>query len=902
MSGLPKPDIRDNRFGFSIGGPVQIPKLYNGKDKTFFFFAFEDNPFKSPFTSFSTVPTPAELKGDFSALLALDPQYQIYDPKSITRAGDHFTRTPFANNIIPVSRFDPVAQKLLGFWPGPNVAGTANFQNNFFFSNPDSGDWYRTYTARVDQAFSEKHRVFGRLTLDKWIDKKDNLFANASTGIITQRVSRLIGIDDVYMFSSNLILNIRAGLLRQPSTRSPRILGVDYSALGYSTDLAKLIPQTPLAFPVISFSNPSGGSYRGFGNQGYFTNNNGSESVVGIVSWQKGQHNLRFGAEYRTITQFVRNEANGHAPSLTFSQQYTNGPTNNDPGQPIGGELAAFLLGVPSGGSLTITDGFHIRSNWYGFFLHDDWKVSRRLTLNIGLRYELEMPMTERDNRTTIGFDNSTPPEFAAAAETAYAANPLLINGVTLPFRVRGGYHYASSKDRGAWKLDPHNIMPRFGLAYQLNQKTVLRGGFGLYFDQLGVGHNNYPRQPGFSRTTEVIPTLDFGQSYQASLSNPFPNNNLLQPVGSSLGVNLDVGNALGSVGYGNVRNPYTMQWSLGIQRLLPGQFLLDLSYVGSKSVALPVDLYGDSTAMGSDINTLPRQYLSTSPTLDQSNVDFLTAPVANPFAGLPQFQGTDMYGPEVARMNLLVPYPQFHSINVIGTGGMSWYHALQARVERRMRSGFTFLANYTWSKNMKATSYLNPSDTHPEHVIENTDPGQVITLGGIYELPFGTGRHWGRSWHGVVNQVLGGWQVSSVFKAQRGMPAYIGDFILLPGMTMRKAILPKSQRTWDGGWFSLAPFDTNPNIQPSWNHLRTLSTAFNYLRGPGYWTLDANLSKTFAIRERIKLQFRGEAYNLTNNVNLGQYFSLLFAWPGYGDGSLNGSPRVIQLGLRLSF
>ena len=902
MSDVPKADIRDNRFGFSIGGPVHIPKLYNGKDKTFFFFAFENNPFKSPFTSLSSIPTPAELEGDFSALLALGSEYQIYDPKSTTRVGDSFIRTPFPNNVVPAHRFDPVATKLLTFWPTPNMPGTENFRNNFFFNNPDTGDSFRTYTGRVDHAFSQKHRIFGRLTLDKWIDKKDNLYANASTGIRTERVSRLVGIDDVYTFSSSLVLNVRAGLLRQPSTRGPRVLNIDYSSLGYSSDVAKLIPRTPLAFPGISFRNGFGGSYRGFGNQGYFVNNNESESLAGILSWQKGKHSLRLGAEFRTTTQFVRNEANSHGLSLNFSQQYTNGPTNSDPGQPIGGELAAFLLGVPSGGSLAITDGFNIRSNWYGFFLHDDWKVSRRLTLNIGLRYELEMPMTERGNHMTNGFDRTTPPEFAAAAEAAYALNPLIVNDVTLPFHVRGGYRYASSSNRGAWNLDPHNIMPRFGLALQLNDKSVLRGGFGLYFDQLGVGHNNYPNQPGFSRSTPVIPTLDFGRTYLASLSNPFPDNRLLQPVGSTLGVNLDVGNSLGSVGYINARNPYTMQWSFGMQRLLPGQFLLDTSYVGSKSVALPVDLYGDSSSMGTDINTLPRQYLSNSPTFDQANVDFLNAPVANPFFGLPQFDGTDMSGPEIPRMNLLLPYPQFQSIHAVGTGGMSWYHAWQTRIERRLHGGFTFLANYTWSKNMKATNYLNPTDSRPEHVIETTDPGQVLTLAGVYEMPFGRGRHWGKSWHGVVNQVLGGWQLSSVFKAQRGMPQYIGDLVLLPGKTMRDAILPKSQRTWDGGWFSLAPFDTNPDVQPGWNHIRTLSTGFNYLRGPGYWTLDADVSKTFAIREQLRLQFRCEAYNLTNKVNMGQWTALQFDYPGYIDGYTNGTPRVIQLGLRLSF
>ena len=902
LSGLPKPDIRDNRFGFSIGGPVRFPNVYDGKNRTFFFFAFEDNPFRSPFTSFSTVPTPAELNGDFSALLALNPQYQIYDPKSTTLVNGTYTRKAFPNNIIPADSIDPVAKKLLRFWPAPNAQGTADGRNNFFFNNPDTGDWYRTYTGRFDHVFSDKHRIYGHLTLDKWIDKKDNLFNNASTGIVTERVSRLVGINDVYAFSPDLVLSIRAGHLRQPFTRAPRILGIDYTTLGFPSQLATLIPQTPLAFPVISFSNAGGGSYRGFGKQGYFINNNESESIAGILFWQKGRHGIRLGAEFRTANEFEVNQANSHGVALSFSQEFTNGPTKDSPGQTIGGELAAFLLGVPSGGSLTVSDGFQVRSNWYGFFLHDDWKVSRRLSVNVGIRYELETPMTERRNRMTIGFDGITRPEFAAAAEAAYAQNPVIINGVPLPFQVRGGYRYASPSNRGAWNLDTHNIMPRFGLAYQLDDRTVVRGGFGLYFDQLGIGHNNNPNQPGFSRTTQVIPTLDFGLTYQASLSNPFPNNQLLQPVGSTLGVNLDAGNSLGSVGYMNARNPYTMHWSFGVQRLLPGKFFLDTSYVGSKSVALPTDLFGDPSSQGIDINAVPAQYLTTSPTLDQANLDFLNEPVANPFAGMSEFAGTDMFGQQVPRANLLVPHPQFHSIHAIGTTGMSWYHSLQVHTERRMSGGFTFTGNYTWSRNMKATDHLNPTDTHLEHVIETTDPGHAVTLAGIYELPFGMGRFWGSSWHGVTNAVLGGWQFGSVFKAQRGQPAFVGDLILLPGKTMRDAVLPKSKRTWDQGWFSLAPFNTDPAVQPGPNHIRTLPTGFSFLRGPSYYVIDTSLSKSFSIGERGRLQFRAEAYNVINHVNLQQYLSLQFDNPGLSDGSTNGQPRVIQLGLRLSF
>jgi len=225
----------------------------------------------------------------------------------------------------------------------------------------------------------------------------------------------------------------------------------------------------------------------------------------------------------------------------------------------------------------------------------------------------------------------------------------------------------------------------------------------------------------------------------------------------------------------------------------------------------------------------------------------------------------------------------------------------MQTRIERRMRGGFMFLANYTWSKNMKATNYLNPTDTHPEHVIETTDPGQVLTLGGVYEIPFGRGRHWGKSWHGVVNHVLADGSLAQSSRHSAECHQYIGDLVLLLAKQCAMPFAKSSALgTVDGS--ALRHSIRNSDIQPAWNHIRTLSTGFNFLRGPGYWTLDADVSKTFVIGEQFRLQFRCEAYNLTNKVNMGQWTALQFDYPGYIDGYTNGTPRVIQLGLRLSF
>ena len=891
LSGSKRPDLRDNRYGFSIGGPVLLPNLYSGRNKTFFFYSFENNPFTTPVPQNFTVPTPEMLQGDFSALLALGSRYQIYDPLSIKENPDdgHFYRTPFPNNIIPASRLDPAAKRIAQFWPKPNRApSTADFRGNYFFNNAGTGDWYRTHTARVDHAFSPKHRIFGRVSLDKWRSLKNNYFFNEATGLEGFRETRLVGLDDVYVFSSNVVLNVKAGLMRQPFSRRPQSMGIDYSGLGFSPSLVGLVPKDVAAFPTISV-----GSYLGFGGNPYFINNNTTESLGGTLSWQKGKHNVRFGVEWRSTYQHLRDAARDIAPRLVFNKDWTSGPTEVSSSQPIGGELAAFLMGVPSDGNMTLTNGFTAHNNWYGFFVHDDWKVARRLTMNIGLRYELDMPLTERDDRMVNGFDLTTPLAIEAQAQAAYARNPIPELPVS-QFKVRGGYQYASSGSRGLWDLDPHNIMPRFGLAYQLNDKTVIRSGFGLFFDSLGIGRNALPNQPGFSRSTELVSSVDNGLHYLSSLSNPFPNG-LLRPVGSSLGVNLDAGNGI-FVGYRGVRNPYTMHWSFGLQRELPGRFVLDVSYVGSKSVALP------QVPSGVDLNTLPRKYLSTLPTRDEENLTFLNQPVANPFAGL--LPGTDLEGDVIPHAGLLIPYPQYPGgVYAITTAGMGWYHALQARIERRMRGGFTMVGNYTWSKNMSAINYLNPTDPAPEHVTDSLDPGQTFTIAGVYELPVGRGRRWGNGWRSAVNQFLGGWQFGSVFKAQRGLAVYVSDAILLPGKSMYDAVLPKDQRTWDGGWFNHSAFNTNFDEQPAGNHIRTLSTRFPYLRGPGYYVLDTNLSKKFTISERVVLQFRAEAYNLTNHVNFGIYASLDPVDPESDQiPYLNGSPRVIQFGLRLSF
>lgn len=906
------------RYGFSLGGPVWLPRLYDGRNKTFWFFTMERHPFKVPQSNLSTVPTDAERKGDFSALLALGSQYQIYDPLSIRQHSD-LSRTPFPGNVIPASRLDPVAQNILRYYQPANTTEgvSADGQGNYTWIDPGI-DTYDTYGVRIDHAFSDKHRLMGRFSWDKWFESGADVFYNGTTSLygFQNRKSYVVALDDVYVFSPNLVLDVKLGVTRQPySSGPPPGVTFDYSELGFSRELVGLIAGGRSIFPSINFS----GVYQGIGPGGGYYNNNTNQTLWGTLSWQKGRHNLRFGAEGRMWTQSYMNTYNNTSPSITFDGAYTNGPNQNSTAAPVGQDLAQFLLGVPGSAYMGISSPFTARYDWAALFLQDDWRVTPKLTLNLGLRWEVELPTTERFDRMEVGFDPNAAPSFAGAASAAYAATGYAAHAgsiaaaanlspeataalarvlATFPssYTARGGYVYASSNHRGMWDTYWKQFMPKIGLAYEFDKNTVIRGGFGIFYDSLGIGRNSLPIQDGFTRGTNQSSSLDGGVTFLNSLANPFPNG-LLQPVGRSLGADLSAGNTI-DIPYFGATEPYSMHWSLGVQRKLPGRVVVDVSYVGTKSVHMPTYINGCRYGVPcTDLNKIPRQYLSTSPTYDQTNMDMLNALIPNPYAGLPQLP--NLNGETTTLAQLLRPYTQFGSIRGTTTNGSAWYHALQTRVERRFFSGFTISGNFTWDKSMQSVSYLNPSDSRPVHEVAS-DPGLVFNAMTVYELPFGKGRKFGGSWHGAIQYLLGEWQVSGTFRTQRGYPAALSDLLLAPGMTLRDL----NGKRDPSDFFNVAALNTDSAIQPGWNHLRTLPNQVSYLRGPGFWIADGAISKKVTVLERIKGEFRFESYNAANHTNLSPYMEINSA-NAYGaqvNRRYNGLPRTFELSLRATF
>jgi len=841
-AGLAKFAYQDHRSGTSLGGPVDIPRLYDGRNKTFFFYAWEEDLWTSPANTnqFATVPTAAERTGDFSALLAVGSQYQVYNPFSTRAASSgRYQRDPFPGNIIPKSMLSAVGLNLANMWPTPNEPGTVDGTNNYFYPDLRSQS-YQSHMGRVDHAFSANNRLFLRLNHYTFTVPKNSLGVPATKEINTQN-NRGAALDDVIVLGPSLVLNLRYGVVSAdyPQTRATE--GTDLSALGFSPSFISLVDARRATVPGIKL-----GSFASLS-----TLNDGATSAL-THSWLadltklKGSHTIRLGVDLRLMRTFGNQYGVSLSPNLTFSSSYTRGPLDNSTAAPLGDELAEMLLGIPEG-SMTSPTSWATEDKYYGVYFQDDFRVTSRLTLNLGLRYEMDWPVTERYNRLVAAYDYADPSPLQAQAKLNYAKNPI----PELPasaFSAMGGLSYVgqNGSGRSPYKGNYGEIMPRIGLAYQLAPKTVFRAGYGIYFDTLGVDRF-IPIQTGFSQSTPIQPTQDNGVSYIATLSNPFPNG-LLAPLGASGGLSTNLGQAI-SVFDPHLKPPYSQRWSAGLQHFLPGQFLVDVSYVGNRSTHLGVTR---------NINATPAQYLSTSPFRDTTTINYVTATFPSPFYGL-----NSVYSSTMSRANLLRPYPQFGDISVSQPVGYSWYHSMQVRVEKRLSHGYTVEVGYTYSRYMQATSFLNATDPTPYRVISDSDRPQVLTMSGLWEIPFGKGRRFGSKLPAALDFIAGGWQFDAGVVRQGGAPLGFGNALFIGNLD--NIPLPKSQRSVNE-WFNVnAGFDRNSKDALA-NNLQTLPIRFSGVRADGQATWNSSLIKNFRIRERFNTQFRAEVYNALNH------------------------------------
>jgi hypothetical protein len=872
------PVYQDNRYGASAGAPVIIPKLYNGKNKTFWFYAWEANKFGNPQNSTSTVPTAKMRQGDLSELLALGSPYQIYNPFSTRAEGNNFRRDPIPGNIIPQNLLDPMGLKLLSYYPLPNQPGTTDFRNNYFFTGNALEDYW-VHMGRVDHAFSDKHRIFVRFHRDFWEEDKNRVFGpDGINGIILNRVNRGISFDDVYIFSPSFLLNFRYGLTQQEFPERRISQGFDLASLGFAPSLVGSVDASLATFPRVQADGLTALSSweSGDGSTASLTH-----SFTANFTRLAGSHNIRFGPEFRVYREFRNRYQTDISPDLNFDATYTRGPLNTNANPTRGGAIAALLMGIPAG-NMTRTASYAEQDKYFALYIHDDWKITQKLTLNLGLRYELETPITERYNRSVKSFAYDQVNPLDAAARANYARNPIPELPVS-QFRAMGGLTFVGEDgNRNYWNGEKNNFMPRIGFAYQALPKTVVRGGYGIFYNTIGINLTN-SIQTGFSQSTPIQASLDSGLTFQARTENPFPTG-LIPPAGAAGGLATNLGQDL-TFFQVDRKQPYAQRWTLGLQQEVPAGFVIEAAYVGNRATRLGVER---------NINATPAQYLATSTTeRDQATINFLNATFPNPFAGL-----NPIYAANTSRAQLLRPYPQFGNIRVSEPIGYSWYHALQSRIEKRFSKGYTVQVSYTWSKAMEATEFLNEQDPTPYEVVAALDRTHRLVGSGIWELPFGRGRHWGSDWHPVTHFVAGGWQIQGVYQRQSGAPLGFGNRIF--NGDLDNILLPKDQRSVDRWLNPNAGFNTN-GAQQLANNIRKFPLRFSGIRGPNQDRWDFGAIKNFSITERITTQFRAEVFNAMNHPNL-------FApatdptQANFGVITNQDSPRSWQFSLKVTF
>ncbi len=907
FAGKPKNPFSLDTWGGSLGGPVYIPKVYNGKNRTFFMWGYEgihDSRPRHDDTT-NTVPTPAMHNGDFSALLAAGSSYTIYDP--FTRTGPNssgrYTQAPFPGNIIPKSRFDPVGAAILSWYPTtPKTPGDPVGLNNYVDSSVAEKAKYYNHTFRVDHSISDRQRFFVRYSTYVRNSTYNDYFQNAMTGIQFWFYSKAAMFDHVYTISPTLILNTRYSYNRFIRGSDGNALGegFDITKLGFSQQYAGQVPADIARFPRINLTGYIG---NGFTGENRPVNNH---TVSATLTKVAGVHSIRSGFEYRVYQEADGFFSNAQTGQFTFDSTWTRGPLDNSATSPgsIGQSVASLLLGLPGSGNIQRAANYIEQSGSWGFFVQDDWKVSPKLTVNLGLRYEFETPLHERYNRSALGFDASYIQPISASAQAAYAAIYPTISGgfKELPpsaFALRGGMTFAGVGGNGSGLYNtPKNVfMPRVGLAYQLFPNTVIRTGFGMFAGFLGERRGDVI-QNGFSQTTNMVLTQDNGLTWLTTLANPFQNG-ISEPKGAADGYQTYLGQSFSYFNQ-NPKIPLTMRWELGVQQEVRG-FVVDASYIGSKS---------NHIELTRNINPLPAQYWSTSPLRDDVNNNYLSASIKNPMYGLLPGNTQSIYtGQNTSRQTLLSPYPDFGSnaINTTENTGYSWYHSMQLSVQKRFSKGYTVQGSYTFSKWMQAVNLLNPVDLAPVREISDADAPHRFNISAIWELPFGKGKQFLGSAGRPLNALVGGWQISGIWNLQSGFPLAWNNAIYYGDPS--NILLPSGQRN-PGAWFNVAGFETASARQLLSNQIRTWPFRFATIRRQRMNNTDLALIKQTRISERHAIEFRAEALNAYNhpyfpspNMTITTAQSVKDA--GFGQISASNQdnyPRRLQLTLKYVF
>lgn len=948
------PSQHSNNYAASIGGPVRLPKRlfgpasFDGRDKLFFFFNYnglKDRMFRTGY-GYRTVPTEAHRRGDFSDLLALGTQYQIYDPLTTrpdpARPG-HVIRDPFPNNIIPQARFNnPAYQAYTKLLPLPNVIRTIPLENyslNYVGLVPWRFD-YGTWSTRVDYNLTGKHRIFARMLQSKNVEhNQDWLYQHAPGYGEAQGLRKNIGgtVDWVYTATSNLIFDFSASIHQFAESNEPiPVQNVKPSTLGlpsYLDDFAAA--RGKFHFPQFNVSSyDTVATWNAIAHPPGVPKKYRMGSFKGDVTNVRGNHTLRGGVDarysFKTLT-----EPGNTSGTFGFSNVWTRKDEDGfAPNATTGLSWAAFLLGLPSNGmTVSWNDNAAAYNPFYAGYAQDSWRVSPKLTLNLGLRAEYDVGVTERYDRMIGYLDKNATLPITQLAQAAYASNPVPELSAA-NFKVRGGSTYvgANGADR---KLYGNQLvwMPRVGASYQLDSKTVLQAGYGIYHDVLNVMDftASFPadNQFGYSRSTSTNVSLDFGQTWLVGnprngvspLTNPFPvrsdGTRFDAPVRNALGLSAIQGRGFSYIPY-DIDRARQHRWRASLQRQLGTNMVVEAAYAGS---------YSDNVYFNRNINFLPEQYWVGGNIRNTAHLTSLNQNVPNPFL-LANFASLQQSNPLIyadmatngfftrttaPKSQLLLPFPNLGGLTERTNDGRVRHHALELSLTRRFSKGLSLDANYTKTRN-EATTFLNDFDKERTWLPSNLSRPHRVTVSGIYELPFGKGKPFIES--GFLSKIVGGWQVAATHEWQPGPLVSFGNLLYYGDQkTLAKDIKPANQ-TLDE-WYNWKLFPgiardfnatnraayearirtivpqavldqmtaagicgtnvtcTYSNVQPTHFqptgfHRRVFPVFIDGMRADGINYTNANLQRNFKFKEDIELQLRVDVLNLFNRQSFG--------------------------------
>lgn len=884
VSAYKTPVMKWDQYGGELDGPVVIPKIFHGKDKTFFNIQYEKFHEIEPNTITESVPSPSWKTGDFSNLTywtgsEYDPIY-IKDPESVYKNSSgvwrRYTFGPddpiqtSTTNVIPLSRINSMAQKIMNMYPDPNTTtatGSNPFANNYTTTGPDE-DRYRNVLVKLDQIVSSKNRLSAHYGYWERVERRsyDGFSGPEDRGMLPHgERAHTITLEDTHTVTPNLLIDFRANVaVRADYTYYGSTY--DPTQLGWTSSQVKAMGVAAASeFPLIE---PSEFAYLGNDDNSETVSN--SLSLLPSVTWIKGKHNFHFGLDGRFQQSIVHKASGGNW--FWVDRMWTQTNVTGSWDSASGNSIASFLLGNPTSGGDSINTQTVWSSHYWAPFAQDDYKLTKKLTLNLGVRWDFMPAATERHNYGNYAFDTTS---------TNPINSEVSISGVST---IKGGVTYlgVNGNPRGTYKTTWFNIQPRVGFAYGLDDKTVIRAGFG----ESMRNPQNGPNTLGYSSSTSYEETdPNYASDVYPNLSNPISNpyDSVVQPTGSSLGMKEDLGQGPWFLN-SNYKIPSFWNFSAGIERQLSKNDIVNIAYVGSR-------LYNSDSSDSINREDLT-EYSACNPQYGGKPETCDNNTVTNPFLGISEFDGSSYYtASTIAALNLTRPYPEFTSIIEYQlNNGHSWYNSLQVTAQHRWSKEFTVHGTWTWSKAMSEGGYRDTEYRVPYRAISSNDYTHRVTLSGVYVLPVGTGKLLLSNANKALNTAVSGWELGAMYIYHTGAPwavptsnpsevyahnAYVKPHIQKDNGYLRLVAACADYYAEDSsGNYALTdlPFDydgTCPNgadfhAVPSYG--RSPNNVYSGIRLPRVHQFDANLSKNFALYDRLKLQVRIEAFNVLNH------------------------------------